>query len=227
MCVHSSPDLKAPAECFRNAESTCSLKTQLIPNCFCKRDVRGGGGTKKKNVRIKLTHTHTGVYWASLLMDGNFKTAHSTKICKPLRPVTKPLWVLAAEWNENSPLRLMAFHRDSQLECQCFLSVLLRLFVVNVCLDSPPPTPPQKNLPPTIKEKREQTSNICFLLHMVLRLGAAYFPFVPPSCGMGGRGGGGRHIERCVTLKFAPSRIEIFFKGDSGELCPNLHGTYC
>ena len=77
----------------------------------------------------------------------------------------------AAEWKETIPwsvllrehfdtgrtatLPLMAFHRDSQLECQCFLSVLPRLFVVNVCLDSP-------KLATYHKGKREQTFNICF-----------------------------------------------------------------
>lgn len=119
-------------------------------------------------------------------MDVSFKTTLSTKVCKPLRPVTKPrkcqllsemkaiLWsMLLLLWEyfdteKTVTLPLMAFHRDSQLECQCFLSVLPWLFVVNVCLDS-------QKLATYHKGKREQTLNICFLFHTVLRLWATYF----------------------------------------------------
>lgn len=101
----------------------------------------------------------------------------------------------AAEWKETIPwsmllrvhfdtgrtttLPLMAFHRDSQLECQCFLSVLPQLFVVNVCLDSP-------KLATYHKGKREQTFNICFPFSYGVATLGRIFSFVSWAGGGGG-----------------------------------------
>lgn len=59
------------------------------------------------------------------------------------------------------------------------------------------------------KGKREQTLNICFLLHSVLWLWATYFLL----CLKQGRGGmvweflGGWYIERCLTLEAPENRV--------------------
>lgn len=116
----------------------------------------------------------------------------------------------AAEWKETIPwsmllrehfntgrtatLPLMAFHRDSQLECQCFLSVLPRLFVVNVCLDSP-------KLATYHKGKREQTFNICFPFSYGVATSGRIFSFVSWA------GWAEWQIERCLTLRVARNTV--------------------
>lgn len=122
---------------------------------------------KKMNVRdIKVSGwpTHLNVYWP-VTLDGfefqdhalhwkfvnlweQWRSLHESQLLSETKTV---LWlVLLLLWEYFEWLYLsVAFHRDSQLECWCFLSVLPGLFVVNVCLDS-------QNLPPTIKGRENK-----------------------------------------------------------------------
>ncbi len=121
----------------------------------------------------------------SLEMDVSFKTTLSTQVCKPLRLVTSPhkfqplsemktiswsvLLLLRGYFDTEKTVTpfLMAFHRDSQLECQCFLCS--PTVVCCKCVVRWPKVATYH------KGKRGQTLNICFLFHMVLRLRATYF----------------------------------------------------
>lgn len=65
-------------------------------------------------------------------------------------------------------LQLMQFHRDSGLECQCFLWVSPRVVCCKCVFRRP-------KLATYNKGKRKQTLNICFLFHGGMRLWVTYF----------------------------------------------------